>query len=147
MAICSILQPIFVDVESRWSAECWCLEHWSLSGWSVDMHSIIFILPYSQLHSSHNTHSYIHPTNSHLSHLIHIYLTLLTSQCTRIFPIPAILTVYALIHTTILRANIHPTTLTFYIHPAVLTFIPLNSYWYSSHRAHCLHSSIFSHFS
>ncbi len=39
MAFCSILQPIFVDVESRWSAEHWCLEHWSLSGWSVDMHS------------------------------------------------------------------------------------------------------------
>ncbi len=39
MAFCSILQQIFVDVESRWSAERWCSEHWSSSGWSVDMHS------------------------------------------------------------------------------------------------------------
>ncbi len=40
MAFCSILLPILVDVQSRWSAERWCLEHWSSSGWSVDMHSV-----------------------------------------------------------------------------------------------------------
>jgi hypothetical protein len=34
MAFCSIIQQIFVDVESRWSAERWCWEHWSSSGWS-----------------------------------------------------------------------------------------------------------------
>ncbi len=40
MAFCSILQQIFVDVDSHWPAERWCLEHWSFSSWSVDMHSV-----------------------------------------------------------------------------------------------------------
>ena len=45
MAFCSILKPIFVDVELI--CRHWCLEHWSLSGWSVDLHSIYL---YSNLH-------------------------------------------------------------------------------------------------